>query len=223
MAQPITLDDLVALLAARPPAPRSLIPAPRSLIAIAGPPGVGKSTVAATLADALNRARPGVACVLSADGYHLDDGILRRHGWLARKGAAHTFDVAGLAHMLGRLRADDEATVFVPVFDRALEISRAGAGEIPRAARLVLVEGNYLLTRGAPWAGLRGFFDLTVMLQARPEVLRARLRARWRALGLPEAEAMRKLAENDLPNVQAVLSASGEADFTLRTDADTPD
>ncbi|MBL9061149.1 MAG: hypothetical protein JNL31_01195, partial [Tabrizicola sp.] len=43
-----------------------------------------------------------------------------------------TFDVGGLYHTLQRMRARDEAEVAVPVFDRKIEIARAGARLIPR-------------------------------------------------------------------------------------------
>jgi pantothenate kinase len=116
----------------------------RAIIAIAGPPGSGKSTTAAWIADELNSAERGSAAVLGMDGFHFDDLVLIERGWRARKGAPETFDVAGLEHLLIRLRNNSEHEIAVPVFDRAMEISRAGARIIPQSARLVIIEGNYL-------------------------------------------------------------------------------
>ena len=180
----------------------------RHLVALAGPPGAGKSH----LSDALLAALPGAA-LLPMDGYHLDDGLLAARGELPRKGAPQTFDLDGFAVMLDRLAADDGREVLVPVFDRRLEISRAAAREIAPEARLVLVEGNYLLLDRPGWRDLYRRFALTVMLDVPEPVLRARLAARWR--DLPADQARAKLEGNDLPNMELVLSASRPADLML--------
>ena len=79
----------------------------RRLVAIAGPPGAGKSTVAETLCANMNQREATLARILAMDGFHFDDRVLEARGLRARKGAPDTFDVDGLAAMLGRLRADD--------------------------------------------------------------------------------------------------------------------
>ena len=182
----------------------------RRLVALAGPPAAGKSH----LCEALMAALPG-AGLLQMDGFHLDDGLLRQRGTLPRKGAPETFDLDGLAVMLDRLRADDGRPVLVPLFDRSIETSRAAAAEIPAEARLILVEGNYLLLDRPGWRELARHFALTVMLEAPEPVLRARLEARWS--GLAPEEAREKLDGNDLPNMRLVLEASLPADLLLPT------
>jgi pantothenate kinase len=188
---------------------------PRRLIAIAGAPGSGKSTFVESLRDALNDDRPGVAAILAMDGFHFDDRVLEARGHRARKGAPHTFDVGGLAAMLERLKADDSQEIAVPIFDRSIEIARAGAEIIPASARLILVEGNYLLLDDLAWAPLRNYFDVTVMLDVPREVLIDRLIARWRGYGMDEAAVRAKLDENDLPNADLVLSHSVAAQFVV--------
>lgn len=199
-------EDLARILAARGAAGRSLT-------AIAGPPGAGKSTLAGALAGMLDRAGPGSAAVLPMDGYHFDDAVLEARGQRARKGAPHTFDVGGLAAMLARLRANAEAEIAVPVFDRGLEIARAGARIIPARVRHVIVEGNWLLLDAAPWNALRPFFDTTVMLEVPMPEIAARLEARWATMA-PE-ERRRRIEGNDLPNARAVLEGSGPAEFLV--------
>jgi pantothenate kinase len=187
----------------------------RVVAALAGAPGSGKSTVAERLCDALNAQRPGLAAVLPMDGYHYDDLHLVPAGLRPRKGAPETFDVGGLYHTLKRIRARDEDFVAVPVFDRDIEIARAGARMIPAEVPIIIVEGNYLLLGQAPWARLRPMFDVAVLVDVPEPVLRARLTARWRHYDLTPDEIAWKLDGNDLPNGRFVMAQSRGEDFRL--------
>ena len=188
----------------------------RVIAAIAGAPGSGKSTLADKLVGKLNARQPGLAAVLPMDGYHYDDLYLVPAGLRPRKGAPMTFDVGGLYHTLKRLRALDEDEVAVPVFDRKIEIARAGARLIPKDTPVIVVEGNWLLLNQSPWDRLRPMFDVTVMVEVPEHVLRARLRGRWERLGLSEPEIVEKLEENDLPNGRWVRDGSIPADHVIR-------
>lgn len=188
----------------------------RVIAAIAGAPGSGKSTLAEKLVGKLNGRQAGLAAVLPMDGYHYDDLYLVPAGLRPRKGAPMTFDVGGLFHTLKRLRDRDEAEVAVPVFDRKIEIARAGARVIQKDVPVIAVEGNWLLLNQAPWDRLRPMFDVTVMVEVPEHVLRARLRGRWERLGLREAEIIEKLEENDLPNGRWVRDGSVAADHVIR-------
>lgn len=187
----------------------------RSVTAVVGAPGSGKSTLAERLASRINETTPGSAAVLPMDGYHFDDRVLASRGLKARKGAPETFDVGGLLHMLGRLKRNEEDEIAVPVFDRALEISRAGALLIPRFVDRVVIEGNYLLLDRPPWRGLHALFDITVAIAVPENVLRQRLTERWQGYGLPPEEIEAKVELNDLPNGRFVASSSVAADFVL--------
>lgn len=208
MEERIAFAALVQLLADLPPGRRRLV-------GLVGAPGAGKSHVAEALVEAVNARVPGRAAVLPMDGYHYDDAVLQTLGRHARKGAPDTFDVAGLAAMLDRLRTNSEAEVAVPVFDRAIEIARAGGRLIPRSVELIVVEGNYLLLRSPPWDRLDGSFDLTVRLEVDEAALRLRLTERWVGYGLGPEQIRAKLEENDLPNGRRVRAESRPADLVL--------
>lgn len=187
----------------------------RRLVAIAGPPASGKSSLAERAEAALNAEAPGRAAVLPMDGFHFDDDVLRARGLLARKGAPDTFDVGGLAALLRRLRENAEPEIATPVFDRAIEIARAGARIIPRSVEIVLVEGNYLLVDAAPWRDLAAWFDLRVMVEVSEAARRRRLQARWAGLGLDDAAIRTKTEENDIPNGRYVIDRSGRVDLIV--------
>jgi pantothenate kinase len=187
----------------------------RLVVAIAGAPGSGKSTLAAALVATLDADEPGSAAPFPMDGFHFDDLHLVPAGLRARKGAPETFDIGGFAATLRRLRARDEPFVAVPVFDRRVEIARAGARLIPRDARYVVTEGNYLLLDTAPWSDLAGLFDLTVFLQVPEPDLERRLVQRWLDHGHSPAEAREKALGNDIPNARLVVRGSRPADITV--------
>jgi pantothenate kinase len=186
----------------------------RLLVAVAGPPGAGKST----LADRLNKIlvdRGHRSAVLPMDGFHLDNAILEQRGDLLRKGAPHTFDVRGLCDLLRAVKAGGE--VFVPVFDRDRELAIAAARCIAADDRIVIAEGNYLLLDQGRWASLADLFDLTVMLAPPIEELERRLVARWTHYGLTPAQMDQKIHGNDVPNGRLVIERSRTADFTFDT------
>jgi len=182
----------------------------RFLVALAGPPASGKSTLAATLAAILS---PG-ARVVPMDGFHYDDAVLDARGLRSRKGSPPTFDAMGFLHLIRRLRDEDE--VAIPIFDRSMELSRAGADIVGADDRILIVEGNYLLLDEDPWRRLAPMFDLTVFLDVTEDELVRRLTARWKAHGREDQAARDWIASNDLPNALTVITRSLPAEITLR-------
>ena len=148
------------------------------------------------------------------DGFHFDDIILERRGLRARKGAPETFDFAGFETLLKRIRAG-EPDIAIPVFDRSMELSRAGAEIVGSDTRFILVEGNYLLLDEEPWSRLAPLFDFTIFVDVPRAELERRLRQRWHDHGKSEADALAWIASNDLPNIERVLSRRREADLVV--------
>jgi pantothenate kinase len=184
---------------------------PRFVVAIAGPPGSGKSTLAERLHEVLPEHS---SVVVPMDGFHYDDVVLDARGLRSRKGAPETFDHAGFLALLKRIRAG-EPEIAIPVFDRSMELSRAGAAIVGSEVKFVLVEGNYLLLDEEPWAALGGLIDYSVFLDVPRGELERRLMERWRGHGRSDEEARAWIASNDMPNIERVLARRRPADIIL--------
>lgn len=183
------------------------LPPGRRLIALAGSPGAGKSTIS----DALLPRLPG-AVLVPMDGFHLDDRLLIADGLRAVKGSPPTFDAAGFVTMIRRLR--DGGEVIYPLFDRDREIAIAGAGRVRATDETILIEGNYLLLNQSPWDQLAPLWDLSIMLTEPMPELERRLTARWHGYGKSPTEIAAHL-ENDLSNARLVVQQSLPADLTI--------
>ena len=205
----ITLDELVPEILAR------AAKTDRLIVAIAGPPGAGKSTVSASLCEAINARDEGAAAVVPMDGFHFDNVILDALDLRKRKGSPPTFDCAGFEVLLKRLRNSGEDTV-IPLFDRKLDLARAGAGIVKAGQRILLVEGNYLLLDQSPWDRLASRFDVTVFLQVDRLELENRLVQRWLGFGHNVGSAQQRALSNDMPNADLVLEKSRPADYTIK-------
>jgi pantothenate kinase len=183
----------------------------RFVVAIAGPPAAGKSTLAATLQQVLPE---GSAVVVPMDGFHFDDRVLEARGLRARKGAPETFDFAGFETLLRRIRAR-EPDIAIPVFDRSIEIARAGAAIVSSDIKFILVEGNYLLLDEEPWTRLAPLFDFSLYVDVPRFELQRRLTERWREHGRADDAARAWIETNDMPNIDRVLNRRREADLTI--------
>jgi pantothenate kinase len=186
----------------------------RVLVALAGAPASGKSTLAAELARRLRDQH--LTCeVVPMDGFHLDNAVLDARGLRTRKGAPETFDAEGFLHLVRRLKAGGE--VVVPLFDRARDLAVAGAQVVPAACEVAVCEGNYLLFDEAPWAALAPLWDVTARLDVPLPEIRARLIQRWLDHGLSRAAATRRAEGNDVPNARRVAERALPAELILAT------
>lgn len=184
----------------------------RQLIAVAGPPAAGKSTVATLVCEQLEAAGVTAGSV-PMDGFHMDNPELEALGLLDRKGAPETFDLEQFSGVLERLKARE--TMHVPLFDRARDCTVPEALEISGAIECVVVEGNYLLFDASGWRDLARLWDFSVFFHIDLEELETRLTHRWISHGFEEHEARTRARRNDIPNAKRVLAQRLPVDLTL--------
>jgi pantothenate kinase len=182
----------------------------RTILGITGAPGAGKSILAQQLADLLVMRGHRVA-VAAMDGFHLAGAELTRLGRTERKGAPDTFDVFGYAALLRRLREPGVATVYAPLFDRALEEPIGSAVPISPDIRLVITEGNYLLHADGPWSVISELLDACWYVEVDEPVRIERLIARHIRYGRTRKEAVARAQGSDLRNAQLVAPTKDRA------------
>eukprot|EP00752_Nemacystus_decipiens_P015953 g14258.t1 len=148
----ITLDDAGVTQLARLLVQRETPAGCRGVLAIAGVPGCGKSTLATLLLDALNEAKPDVAVGLPMDAYHMTNAKLETLGLRKRKGAVQTFEAQQYFKHLAQARQAG-SRVSLPTFDRRFEDPvYTGRPEhtVDATTRYLITEGNYLLLDALP-------------------------------------------------------------------------
>lgn len=188
----------------------------RAILAIAGSPGAGKTTLARALVarvDAL--AGAGSAAYVPMDGFHLANATLDRLGRHDRKGAIDTFDGWGVLALVRRLRAETGHAVYAPSFDRAVDEGVAGAIAVEAGARLVVVEGNYLLVDEDPWALLRAEVDEAWFCATPGDERFARLVDRHTTGGRAPDAAEAWAREVDGANAVLIEGTRGRADLVV--------
>ncbi|MEU8242756.1 nucleoside/nucleotide kinase family protein [Actinoplanes missouriensis] len=192
----------------------------RAVLGIAGQPGAGKSTLAAALVTALAAdPLPGHGADWVAhvpmDGFHLADAELDRLGLRDRKGAPDTFDAYGYAALLRRLHDDQDPMIYAPGFERVLEQPIAGAVGVPRAARLVVTEGNYLLVDDARWRPVRALLTEVWYTDLDAGERLRRLVERHVRFGKAQADAVAWATGTDERNAALIASTRERADLLV--------
>lgn len=180
----------------------------RVILGLAGPPGAGKSTMAVWLAEHSSI----TIRIVPMDGFHLANTELDRLGFRTRKGAPETFDAAGFAALLRRIRADDGTTIYAPTFDRSVDEAVAGAIPVTRDDRVILTEGNYLLHQSEGWRLVRPVLDEAWWIDCSDDERRRRLVERHVRFGREPADARRFVTESDEANAALIAGDMRRAD-----------
>ncbi|MHB1111271.1 MAG: nucleoside/nucleotide kinase family protein [Devosia sp.] len=187
----------------------------RIAIGLAGGPGVGKSTLAMQLVQALNAQMPGLAAYVPMDGFHMLHAKLEALGTVKDKGAPHTFEGAAFADFLERLKTAT-GPVSGPGYSRKIEDVVQDAFIIAAETRILIVEGNYLLLANSPWWRIKPLFDSSIFIAVPREKVRGRLLRRHAEEGLFSDERNREHIERvDLSNYDLVSRSRPRADIAI--------
>ena len=187
----------------------------RALVGIVGKPGAGKSTLSAYL---LQELKSSEVTVVPMDGYHLSNAVLQELGRADRKGAPDTFDVAGFASLLQRIRTEKTVDIYYPVFDRAIEESIAAQGVVTQETKVVIVEGNYLLHDNGGWEAIADLLDEIWFINVDDEKRLARLIARHIAYGKSPEDAQSWSRGSDEVNARTIAAGSSRAHAVITLD-----
>jgi pantothenate kinase len=189
-------------------------PGQRAILGITGAPGAGKSTVGEQLVEALG---PERAVLVPMDGFHLANAVLASRGLRGVKGAIQTFDDAGYAALLDRIRRQAPSEiVYAPSFDRNIEEAIAGSIPVRGDVPLVVTEGNYLLAESGAWPRVRASLTECWFLTVDPELRRERLVARHVAFGKSPDDARAWALGSDEENAVLIEAMAARADRVLR-------
>ncbi|KAK7949387.1 uncharacterized protein PG986_010273 [Apiospora aurea] len=202
----------------------------RILIALAGVPGSGKTTVSSALLASLSesgRSREDVV-VVPMDGFHHTKATLAGFSdpdmafW--RRGAPFTFDADGLLDLIAALKIgpltgpDSEEHIFAaPSFDHAVQDPVVDDIRISSRSKIVIIEGNYTLLDEHPWNKIAELVDERWFVDVPPEVAKERLVLRHLAAGIETSReaAAHRVEENDLPNGALIRSKLFEPDVRI--------
>jgi pantothenate kinase len=205
---------------------------PRLMVAVAGPPGSGKTAFTSILVAVINaEAGADIAVLVGLDGWHYPNDYLSTHA-LCRggkqidlrgiKGAPETFDATGAYDCLLAIRQGGQ--VRFPVYSRHLHEPVLGGGSIDLSQKIVVVEGNYLLLDEDPWRRFRELFDVRIFISAPLSILIANLRERHRRGGKTSETVARHIRQVDLPNATRVAHSADYAHIVVhKADARTID
>lgn len=201
----------------------------RAVLAIAGIPGGGKSTLAKALTIHLNRAAgppagnssppaSHFAVVLGMDGFHLPSAEIQRRGLADRKGSEPTFDARGYIKLLSSCR-DPAYVGDLPVYDRRVHepvYTGKPEGHVGKQTRVIITEGNYLLLDCLPWTAIDELADLRIWLDTPIEQAKQWLVRRHMAGGWSLERAVAWVENNDQLNAELILNQSRHADQVVR-------
>jgi pantothenate kinase len=199
-------------------------PRKRLLVALAGPPGSGKTTIANHVAARINkelRLAQG-ALVVSIDGFHLPrrtlDALPNREEAYARRGVHWTFDAAAAVTFIQQTRAFT-GMLYAPTFDHAIKDPVVESLPIPEDTAILIFEGLYLLCDLEPWRDIAGCVDEKWFVNVEAGQASQRVAERHVKAGIePDIDsAMQRVERNDAINGRWICETKGTFDVLVES------
>lgn len=188
----------------------------KTVIAIAGVPGAGKSTLVEKLIEALKQQQI-VAKALPQDGYHYYRSELAKFDdppeAFRRRGAPFTFNVDRFLDSIKNVRGG----IKVPLFDHRLKDPVEDDITIGPETQVVFVEGNYVGLKDDPWCQIADYTDELWVVATPLEIVHDRIVQRHLASGVANSleEAVERAEGSDWQNALYVMANTRDADVVV--------
>lgn len=198
----------------------------RIIVYLAAPPGAGKSTLAALIADLAEERKDCPLQVLGMDGFHHFQSYIQTHTVLVDgeeipmkqvKGCPESFDFERLHSSLQKLQQTQQC--WCPIYDRKLH--DVVEKQLLIDAPILLVEGNYMLLDEEPWRILKKYCDDSIFLEMDRDVLKQRLIQRKMMGGTPPHAAVAFYEHSEQRNIERILAHRRKANHTIRYEHDS--
>ncbi|CAO2653822.1 Nn.00g105550.m01.CDS01 [Neocucurbitaria sp. VM-36] len=201
----------------------------RILVAMAGVPGSGKSTVSQALLAELSARNIHNVAIVPMDGFHFSKAVLSTFPdpelAFKRRGAPFTFDAEAFVKLVKAIKTapvtsinETEQFLSAPNFDHAIKDPVQAAIPISSRNRLIIIEGNYTLLDQKPWKEIAQFCEEKWFLDVEKEVVKERLAQRHLLAGIETSAiaAVKRAEENDLPNGDLIRSLLIKPDVIIK-------
>ncbi|GAV73435.1 PRK domain-containing protein/F-box-like domain-containing protein [Cephalotus follicularis] len=202
------------------------------IVGLAGPPGAGKSTLAAEVVRRVNKLWPEKACsldsqvepadvaiVLPMDGFHLYrsqlDAMEDPEEAHARRGAPWTFSPSLLLNCLKNLRK--QGSVYAPSFDHGIGDPIEDDIFVSLQHKVVIVEGNYIFLEEGIWKDVSCMFDEKWFIWVDLDIAMQRVLKRHISTGKAPDVAKWRIEYNDRPNAELIINSKKNADLLIRS------
>lgn len=186
----------------------------RYVVAVAGPPGCGKSSIAHLLSSLLKKNSKIETIVLPLDGFHYTNDYLKstryrdssNHTLYDVKGAPESYDTGSYKDKLGKLVKGNE--FYWPIYSRKTHNPVEKGIKILKQNAVYIIEGNYLLLDETPWRDFTHNYNIRIYINSKEKFLRKRIIKRKIAGGYNRMESKKHYMVSDRENIKRVLNDS---------------
>nr|KJB42204.1 hypothetical protein B456_007G142000 [Gossypium raimondii] len=162
---------------------------------------------------------PDVAIVVPMDGFHLYrsqlDAMENPEEAHARRGAPWTFDPVLLLNCLKSLRK--QGSVYAPSFAHGIGDPIEDDIFVSLQHKVVIVEGNYLLSDEGVWREVSSIFDEKWFIDVDLDTAMQRVLKRHISTGKPPDVAQWRIDYNDRPNAEFIMKSKKNADLVIKS------